>query len=107
METFEMIQMVKAMTDEADEAVISAFLSFAGEAIYRYGDPFRTMEKDAFLSRCPDVVVDAAAYKMNKRGWDYQTNYTENGVRREYEAGDLPASILNRITPIAKVGKVG
>lgn len=103
METSEMIAMVKAMTDETDDTVISAFLAFAGEAIYRYGDPFQTMDKEAYLAMYPDIVVDAAAYKINKRGWDYQVTYTENGVRREYESGDLPISILNRITPIAKV----
>lgn len=103
MDTSEMIEMVKAMTDETDDDVISAFLSFAGHAVYRYGDPFRTMEEADFLAKYPDVVVDAAAYKINKRGWDYQTGYSENGVRREFETGDLPASILNRVTPIAKV----
>ena len=65
METFEMISMVKAMTDETDEAVISAFLSFAGKAIYRYGDPFGTMTEEEFLNKYPDVVVDAAAYKID------------------------------------------
>ena len=99
----EKIEMVAALSDETDEDVISAFLAMAGKAIYRYGDPFRTMTEEAFLALYPDVQVDAAAYKLNKRGWDYQTGYSENGVRREYEAGDLPASILTRITPIAKV----
>lgn len=99
----EKIEMVAVLSDETDEDVISAFLAMAGKAIYRYGDPFRTMTEEAFLAMYPDVQVDAAAYKLNKRGWDYQTGYSENGVRREYEAGDLPASILNRITPIAKV----
>ena len=103
MELEQMIDMVMSMTDEKDEDVISAFLSFAGKALYRYGDPYKTMAEADFLAMYPDVVVDAAAYKLNKRGWDYQVTYTENGVRREYEAGDLPASILNRITPIAKV----
>lgn len=106
MDLEQMVDMVSAMTDEKDEDVISAFLSFAGKKIYRYGDPFGTMTEEAYLAKCQDVVVDAAAYMLNKRGWDYQVTYTENGVRREYEGGDLPASILNRITPIAKVAKV-
>lgn len=106
METSEMIVMVKALTDESDDTVISAFLSLAGKKICRYGDPFQTMSEEDFLAKYPDVVVDAAAYMLNKRGWDYQVGYTENGVRRDYEAGDLPASILNRITPIAKVARV-
>lgn len=106
METFEMMGMVKAMTDETDEAVISAFLSFAAKSLYRYWDPFGQSSEEEFQRRFPDVVVDAAAYKLNKRGWDYQITYTENGVRREYEDGDIPASILNRITPLAKVARV-
>ena len=103
MDASEMIEMVAALSNETDEDVISKFLSFAGKMIHRYGDPFGTMEESAFLAKYPDVVVDAAAYLLNKRGWDFQVAYTENGVRREYETGDIPASILARVTPIAKV----
>lgn len=100
METSEMIVMVKALTDEKDEEVISAFLSLAVKALKHHADPFDTITDDEFIAKYPDVIVDAAAYKINKRGWDYQVTYTENGVRREYESGDLPSSILKRITPV-------
>ena len=103
MDTSEMIAMVRSLSNETDGEVIAAFLSYAGKAICRYGDPFRTMSEEAFLARYPDVVVDAAAYMLDKRGWDYQTAHSENGIRREFEAGGLPASILDRITPIAVV----
>lgn len=96
----EQIAMVKRLSEETEDAVISAFLTFAGKELYRIGDPYQTMTEENFLAKYPDVVVDAAAYKLNKRGWDYAKIYTENGVRREYESGDLPPSILNRITPI-------
>jgi len=94
----DMIAMVKALSDETDDEVISAFLSFAGHAIYEYGDPYKTKSEEEFLAMYPDVVVEAAAYKLNKRGWDYAKIYTENGVRREYESGDLPDSLLRRVT---------
>ena len=103
METSEMIVMVKALTDETDDTVISAFLTFAGKALYRYGDPYHTMSEEYFLALYPDAVVEAAAYKLNKRGWDHEKRHVENGVTREFETGDLPASILNRITPICGV----
>ena len=93
------IAMVKALSDETEDEVISAFLTFAGKELYHIGDPFQTMTEAAFIEKYEDVQIDAAAYKLNKRGWDYAKIYTENGVRREYESGDLPASILNRITP--------
>ena len=95
------IEMVAALSDETDEDVISAFLAMAGKAIYRYGDPYRTMTEEEFLALYPDVQVDAAAYKLNKRGWDYEGRHVENGVTREFESGDLPPSILSRITRIA------
>ena len=101
----EMIAMVKALSDETSDSAISAFLTFAGHKIYRYGDPYRTMTEEAFLALYPDVVVDAAAYMINKKGWDYQTVHSENGIRREYEAGDLPVSILKRITPLCQAVK--
>jgi len=103
MDTNTMVAMVQAMTDETNVNTISAFLSFAGKKLYSYGDPYKITTEEAYLATIPDVVVDAAAYMINKRGWDYQVTYTENGVRREYESGDLPVSILNRITPIGKV----
>ena len=78
----EKIAMVKALSDETEEEVVSAFLTLAGKVMYRY------------------VQVDLAAYKLNKRGWDYETRHVENGVTREFEAGDVPPSIRNRITPI-------
>ena len=96
----EQIAMVKALSDETDDEVISAFLSFAEHVIYQYGDPYRTMSEEDFLAKYQDVVVEVAAYKLNKRGWDYTKIYTENGVRREYESGDLPSSFLSRITRI-------
>ena len=103
MEPNEILYLVKALTDETDTSVISAFVLLAGKKLCAYGDPFHTMTEEAYLATIPEVVVDAAAYMINKRGWDYQVAYTENGVRREYEAGDLPKSILDRITPIGKV----
>ena len=100
MTTNEMIAMVKELSDETNNNTISVFLDFAGKELYRIGDPYQTMTEADFVAKYPDVVVDAAAYKLNKRGWDYAKIYTENGVRREYESGDLPPSILYRITPV-------
>ena len=94
------ITMVKALSDETDEDVIAAFLLLAGEELRRYGDPFRTMPKEDFLDLYPDVQVDLAAYRLGKRGWDYETSHSENGVARVYESGNIPPSILVKITPV-------
>lgn len=103
MDLADKIKMVKALSEETDDDIIAAFLGFAGTALWRYGDPFQTMEEEKFLELYPDVQVDYAAYKLNKRGWDYETSHSENGVSRIFETGDMPPSIMKRITPIASV----
>ena len=98
------IGMVKALSGEQDEEVVSAFLSLAGDDLFLAYDPQGTdAEKTAFLDRYGSVQVKAAAYYLNKRGWDFESAHTENGVRREYETGALPPSILMLITPKVKV----
>ena len=98
----EKIVLVKAMTDETDDNVISAFLSMAGDAIWHYVDPFKTSDKDDVLTEYGAAQAKAAAYFLNKRGADGQTSHSENGISRVYEGGDLPASLLREIHP--KVG---
>lgn len=96
------ITMVKALSDEESDEVISAFLAFAGEdlcAIFIPGSG--EDEKTSFLDKYATAQVKAAAYYLNKRGWDFQTSHSENGVGRVYETGDLPDSILRLITPKA------
>lgn len=93
------IQLVKAMSDETDDAVISAFLSMAGDAIINYVDPYRTTDRDELLDKYGGIQAKAASYFLNKRGADGQTSHSENGISRSYESGDLPASLLREITP--------
>ena len=95
--------LVKKMTDETDEAVISAFLDMAGEAIYNHVDPYGMSDSETVIEKYGGVQARAAAYWLNKRGWDGQTGHSENGVSRSYEAGDLPPSILRELTSICGV----
>lgn len=98
----EKIVMVKAMSDETDDTIISAFLSMAGDVIYNYVDPFKTCDKIDVLKDYGTAQTKLAAYYLNKRGWDFETSHSENGVNRSYETGDIPQSILKELTP--KVG---
>lgn len=96
----EKVAMVKAMTDETDGEVVSAFLSLAGESVYRHADPYGVSDRETMLERYAGVQVRAAAYLLNKRGADGQTSHSENGISRGYESGDLPDSLLREITPL-------
>lgn len=103
MTSAEKIVMVKAMTDETDDDIISAFLSKAGDEICKIADPYQTSDREEVIGQYGSVQVDIAAYHLNKRGWDFQTAHNENGVSRSYETGGLPDSILKMITPKAGV----
>lgn len=95
----ERIELVKAMTDESNDTVISAFLSMAGEAICHYCDPYGTIESADILDKYGSAQAKLAAYFLNKRGADGQTSHSENGISRTYESGDIPPSIMREITP--------
>jgi len=97
----EKIVLVKALSEETDEGIISAFLSMAGDAICNYCDPFTVTNRETILARYGSTQCKAAAYYLNKRGWDFQTSHSENGIARNFESGDLPQSILREITPKA------
>ena len=99
----EKLILVEAMTDETSESVISAFLSMAGDAICNHVDPYGASDREKLLARYGSVQCRAAAYYLNKRGWDGQTAHGENGVSRSFEAADLPPSLLAELTPIAGV----
>lgn len=97
------IALVKNMTDETDDDIISAFLTLAGEAVYHYADPYKKANMEDVLENYGGVQARAAAYYLNKRGAEGQASHSENGIGRSYEAADLPDSLLKEITPICGV----
>ena len=98
----EKITMVKTMSGESDTEVVSTYLSVAGQKILRIAYPF-----DGTMREVPDkyalTQVDAAVYLLNKRGAEGQTSHSENGISRNYENADLPASLLRDIVPVCGV----
>jgi hypothetical protein len=97
------IAMVKIQCDEDDEATISAALLLAGEELTSFFNIFVEEKKAEFLDKYAAVHVKAAAYILNKRGWDFQTGHSENGISRTFETGNLPDSILRMIPAQCKV----
>ena len=101
----EKIALVKAMTDEANDTTISAFLTMAGEAVYHAACPYGNADKAEVLANYGGVQCRAAAYYLNKRGADGEISHNENGINRGYEKAELPDSLLREITPIAGVAR--
>ena len=98
------LTMLGRMTGEAEQEVLSTYLLLAEEVIMSKAYPFSDGEQPAAMPAQYDgVQVEIAAYMLNKRGAEGETAHSENGVSRTYENGDIPASLLRRITPRAGV----
>lgn len=54
--------------------------------------------EDKYLTRAVRITV----YLCNKEGVDGVVTFSENGVSRSYETGDIPGSLLRTITPICR-----
>ena len=101
----EKLTMLKAMTGEKDESVLSTYLSIAGNKVLKRAYPF-----DSTVTVVPDRYaynqVEIAAYLVNKRGAEGETAHSENGISRSYEDGDVPPTLLREIAPCASlIGK--
>lgn len=101
MSTAEKLRMLQNMTDELNTDILSTYLSLAEGVVLNRLYPFG--DGDVIPKRYDTIHVEIAAYMLNKRGAEGETSHSENGVSRTYEDGDIPPTLLRRITPIAEV----
>lgn len=96
----EKLEMLKAITGETEDIVLSTYLKVAESKVLRAAYPF-----DASKTEVPPqyevVQVQIAAYLINKRGAEGETSHSENGISRSYEDGDIPPTLLREIVPFA------
>lgn len=101
----EKLTMLKAMTGEKDESVLSTYLSIAGNKVLKRAYPFNSTVT-VVPERYAYNQVEIAAYLVNKRGAEGETAHSENGISRSYEDGDVPPTLLREIVPCASlIGK--
>lgn len=100
----EKMVMLQSMTGETDENVLSTYLTLAKGVVIAKAFPFGKGEEE-IPAPYHTVQVEIAAYMLNKRGAEGETAHSENGVTRSYENGDIPSSLLRRITPSVGVIK--
>ena len=102
----EMIELVKAMSGESVDAVVSAYLAMSGDAIMNRAYPFATEKERESLTvpiRYQNLQCEIAVYLLNKRGAEGQTSHNENGINRSYENGGIPDSMLKQVVPVCRV----
>lgn len=96
---------LKAMVGGSDtDEVLSAYLNLAGGKIIAKAYPYNS-EVTEVPAQYHYLQIEIAAYMLNKRGAEGQTSHTENGITRQYENADVPASMLKAITPYCGVIK--
>lgn len=95
----EKLAALKAMVGGSDtEEVLSAYLTLAGRKIIAKAYPYKP-DETVVPAQYDYLQVEIAAYMLNKRGAEGQTSHTENGITRQYENADIPASMLKAVTP--------
>lgn len=98
------LTLLKNMTKEADDDVLSAYLTLAEDVVLGKMYPFKdSYDGYEMPSKYDSVQVEIAAYLLNKRGAEGETVHLEDSVSRHYEDGSIPPSLLRRITPFAEV----
>lgn len=101
----EKLTYLRAMVGGSDtDEVLSTYLVVAGKKIIARAYPY-----DDTVTEVPDkydtLQCEIAAYLLNKRGAEGQTQHSENGITRSYENADIPASMLKVVTPHCGVVK--
>ena len=96
--------LLSSMTDETDADTLSAYLELARLEVLNRLYPFQKNHEGAQIpSRYDAVQIRIAAYHLNKRGAEGESQHTENGITRIYEAGDTPPSLYREIVPFASL----
>ena len=95
----EKLTYLRAMVGGSDtDEVLSTYLVVAGKKIIARAYPY-----DDTVTEVPNkydtLQCEIAAYLLNKRGAEGQTQHTENGISRQYENADVPSSMLKVVTP--------
>ena len=97
------LTLLKAMVGESDtEEVLLAYLNIAASKIINRAFPYGTDEPEV-PSRYDFLQCEIAAYLLNKRGAEGQTQHSENGITRTYASADVPESLLGAVTPMVGV----
>ena len=95
----EKLTALKVMVGSSDsDEVLSTYLTFAGSKIIAKAYPYQN-DISEVPAQYAHLQVEIAAYMLNKRGAEGQTSHTENGITRQYENADIPASMLKAVTP--------
>lgn len=83
-------------------AVITMAAQSAIDAINEIRD-YRTIDTEEVIeTRYLNLAIRIAVYLCEKQGVDGAMSFSENGIMRSFETGDIPPSMLGQVTPICR-----
>lgn len=93
---------LKLRTGEPDEAILEDCLESARSAIMARRYPYQEWP-DELESRYLDLQFRCAMDLYNRIGAENEVAHSENGISRTYESSWISESLLQEVTPVAKV----
>lgn len=96
------LKMLKTMTGETDDSLLSTYLEIAAGKVSRRAYPFATTEMPV-PEQYEMIQIEVAAYLIHRIGTEGETAHSENGTSSSYEDGDVPPSLLRGIVPYASL----
>lgn len=102
MTDIEQLKMLEHLTGETETDILSTYLSLAKNVVVTKAYPYGSGEEEV-PAKYEGVMLEIAQYMLNKRGAEGETSHSENGIQRVYEDGDIPPTLLRRITPLVGV----
>lgn len=97
--------LIEKKPDDGDtDEILEVYLDISGQKIINKAFPY-----DDTVTEVPvkyhALQCEIAAYLLNKRGAEGQVTHSENGIQRQYENADVPATLLSQIVPYCGVIK--
>ena len=96
------LERLKLRTGEPDEAILEDCLESARSAIMARRYPYQEWP-DELESRYLDLQFRCAMDLYNRIGAENEVAHSENGISRTYESSWISESLLQEVTPVAKV----
>lgn len=80
--------------DQAKDVILNRMYPYANDAEYEAMDVPKRFEYKQ---------IRIAAYFMNKRGAEGETQHIENGIHRNYKSSDVPEDMLWDVFPVVGI----
>lgn len=98
----EILSLLQKMCNENDAGVVLAYYKMAKEIVINKAFPYKTTVTDV-PPKYTGVLIEIAAYLLNKRGAEGEIAHSENGISRTYGGASVPDEMLNKIIPTVGV----